>query len=60
MTNLRCSFALLALFMTITASQLGADPRHRLPQDAPEMDFSSATAALSGLGLACVLLRKRK
>ena len=51
---------LLALFATIAASRLEAAPKHRPPQDVPEMDSSSAASALSALGLACVLLRRRK
>jgi hypothetical protein len=50
--------ALLTLFVTIAASHLEAAKR-RPPQDVPEMDLSSAANALSALGLACVLLRRR-
>lgn len=58
MIKLLHRLALFSLFVTITASHLTAAPR-RPPQDAPEMDPSSAVSGLAALGLTCCLRRKR-
>jgi hypothetical protein len=58
MVKLLWRLGLLTLFVTIAASHLEA-ARRRPPQDVPEMNLSSATNALSALGLACALLRRR-
>jgi hypothetical protein len=51
--------SLLAMFIITMTFNLEAANRHMPPRDVPELDPSSAITALSALGFACVLLRKR-